>query len=111
MNDTTDSATVLTPSTWSRIAYFIKTHIPTISADALEWLTIVVLHCTTVPSLLALMAGMTDKAPGIDVVLFVWGSLVLMFARSMLLKNTINIATNGIGFIFQAVMMALVLFK
>ena len=94
-----------------RALHFLTTHIPKISADTLEWLTIVVLHCVTVPTMLALMAGLTDKTPSLDIVLFVWGGLVLMFARSILLKNRMNIVTNGAGFIAQSVMMALVLFK
>lgn len=94
-----------------RVLHFVTTHIPKISADTLEWLTIVVLHCVTVPTMLALMAGLTDKTPGLDMVLFVWGALVLMFARSILLKNAMNTVTNGAGFIAQSVMMALVLFK
>lgn len=107
MTETTITANTLL----SKIANFVTNHVPKIGADTLEWLTIVVLHCTTVPTLLSLMAGLTDRAPSLDSVLFVWLGLMLMFARAMLLKNRMNIFTNGAGFIAQSVMMALILFK
>ena len=90
---------------------FFVDHFKRISADTLEWMTIIVLHSATVPSLIALMSALTDRTPSIDVVLFVWGGLVLLFVRAILLKNSINIVTNGFGFIIQAVMMALIFFK
>ena len=69
------------------------------------------LHCATLPSLLAIMAGLTDKLPGIDVILFIWAGLVLLFARAILLKDQLNIITIGIGFIAQSVLMAFILYK
>jgi hypothetical protein len=40
-----------------------------------------------------------------------WSALVLLFLRAIVLKDNLNIITIGLGFIVQAVMMALVLFK
>jgi len=37
--------------------------------------------------------------------------LVLMFLRAVVLKDLLNIITIGLGFIVQAVLMALILFK
>jgi len=90
---------------------FFTDHFKRISADTLEWLTIVVIHCATVPTLIALMTALSDRTPPLDVVLFMWAGLVLLFVRAVLLKNSINIVTNGIGFITQAVIMAMILFK
>lgn len=90
---------------------FFADHVKRISADTLEWMTIIVLHAATVPSLVAMMAALTDRTPPIDVVLFIWGGLMLLFVRAILLKNSINIITNGFGFVIQAMMMALILFK
>jgi hypothetical protein len=90
---------------------FFTDHFKRISADTLEWMTIIVLHSATVPSLVALMSALSDRTPPVDVVLFIWGGLVLLFCRAILLKNSVNIVTNGFGFIVQAVAMALILFK
>jgi len=90
---------------------FFADHFKKISADTLEWLSIIVIHCATIPTLLAMMTALSDRTPGIDVILFAWGGLVLLFGRAILLRNSLNIITNGAGFITQAVIMAFILFK
>jgi hypothetical protein len=57
------------------------------------------------------MTGLSDNAPSIDIVLLLWTGLVLLFAKAVVLKDSLNIITIGVGFIAQAVMMALILFK
>jgi hypothetical protein len=64
-----------------------------------------------VPTLLALMTGLSDRTPSLDVILFLWAGLVLLFMRAVVLKDMLNIITVGSGFIVQAVLMALILFK
>lgn len=90
---------------------FVEDHLSKISAETLEWLSIIVVHCATVPTLLAMMTGLSDRAPSLDIVLFIWGGLVLMFIRAIILKNALNIVTNGFGFIAQAAIMAFILFR
>jgi hypothetical protein len=58
-----------------------------------------------------MMTGLSDHTPGLDIVMFIWGGLVLMFIRAIILKNGLNIVTNGFGFIAQAVIMAFILFR
>jgi hypothetical protein len=64
-----------------------------------------------VPSLLALMTGLSDHVPSLDVVSFLWAGLVMLFLRAIVLKDTLNIITIGVGFIVQAALMALILFR
>ena len=90
---------------------FLTNHLSKISADTLGWLAATVLHCATVPSLLALMTGLSDHVPSLDVVAFLWAGLVLLFLRAIVLKDTLNIITIGVGFIVQAGLMALILFR
>jgi hypothetical protein len=90
---------------------FLTNHLSRISADTLGWLAAIVLHCATVPSLLALMTGLSDHVPSLDVVAFLWAGLVLLFLRAIVLKDTLNIITIGLGFIVQASLMALILFR
>lgn len=94
----------------SVIAFF-RNHFHTVSAETLGWLAVMSIHFATIPTLLAALAGLTDKFPPVDLVLFIWGGLVLMFFRSVLLKDMLNIVTIGIGFMIQASIMALMLFK
>lgn len=93
------------------IVKFFSQHFGKISADTLGWLAPIVIHCATVPTLLALLTGLSDRTPSIDIVLFVWAGLVLLFGRAIILKDMFNIITIGTGFIVQAVIMALILFK
>lgn len=86
-------------------------HIGKISADTLGWLAVILIHCATIPTLLALLTGLSDTVPNLDLVLFMWAGLVLLFARAVVLKDTLNIVTIGLGFIAQATIMAMILFK
>lgn len=92
------------------VEFFVK-HFSKISADTLGWLAAIALHAATIPTLLALLTGLTDSTPNIDIVLFMWLGLVLLFGRAIILKDMLNIVTIGIGFVVQAVLMALILFK
>ena len=93
------------------IRKFFLDHLKKLTADTLGWLAAIVLHCATVPSLLALMTGLTDRLPSVDIILFIWAGLVLLFARAVVLKDQLNIITIGTGFIAQSVLMAFILFK
>lgn len=99
------------PMTIIAVREFLTNGLARLSADALGWMAAIVLHCATLPSFLALMTGLSDKTPGLDLILFLWGGLVLLFLRAVVLKDVLNIITIGVGFILQAGFMALILFK
>jgi hypothetical protein len=90
---------------------FFANHFKKVTAETLGWLSAIVLHCATVPSLIAIAAGLSDRPPNVDVILFIWAGLVLLFARAIVLKDQLNIITIGSGFIAQSVMMAFIIFK
>jgi len=90
---------------------WLDQHLPKVSAETLGWLAVVIIHCATIPTLLALLTGLSDTVPNLDIVLFMWTGLVLLFARAVVLKDMLNIVTIGMGFTIQAVIMAMILFK
>ena len=90
---------------------WLEQHSPKVSADTLGWLAVIIIHSATIPTLLALLTGLSDKVPNLDIILFVWAGLSLLFARAVILKDMLNIVTIGAGFIIQAVVMAMILFK
>jgi hypothetical protein len=90
---------------------WLAENLPKVSADTLGWLAVILIHCATIPTLLALLTGLSDNVPNLDIVLFMWSGLVLLFVRSVVLKDTLNVITIGTGFIVQAVIMAMILFK
>ena len=95
----------------NQVRNFVTNSLARISADTLGWLAAILLHDATVPTMLALITGLSDRPPSLDLVLFMWSALVLLFLRAIVLRDNLNIITIGLGFIVQAVMMALVLFK
>jgi len=95
----------------NQLKEFIQTKISVISAETFGWLAVIVLHASTITSLLAVMAGLTDRLPGVDLVLLVWTGLTLLFVKATIQKDMLNIVTIGFGFIIQAVLMALIFFK
>ncbi len=90
---------------------WLNNNLPRVSADTLGWLAVILIHCATIPTLLALLTGLSDNVPNLDIVLFMWAGLVLLFGRAVVLKDTLNIITIGTGFIVQATIMAMILFK
>jgi hypothetical protein len=90
---------------------YITNSLARLSADTLGWLAAIVLHCATLPSFLALMTGLSDRTPSLDIILFLWSGLVLLFMRAVVLKDMLNIITIGFGFMLQAGFMSLILFK
>lgn len=98
-------------ATMEEFKTFITTKIGQVSAETFGWLAVLVLHASTIPSLLAVMSGLTDRLPGVDLVLLVWTGLALLFIKAAVQKDMLNIITIGFGFIVQAVLMALIFFK
>ena len=90
---------------------WLEQHLPKVSADTLGWLAVVLIHCATIPTLLALLTGLSDTVPNLDIVLFMCDGLVLLFFRAVVLRDFLNIITIGLGFIVQAVIMAMILFR
>jgi len=90
---------------------FVTNKISNVSAETFGWLAVVVLHASTIPSLLAVMSGLTDRLPTVDLVLLVWTGLSLLFVKAAVQKDMLNVVTIGFGFIVQAVLMALIFFK
>jgi hypothetical protein len=90
---------------------WLKEYFSKLSAESLEWAAVLVLHSATIPSFLAVMAGITDKLPSVDVVLMLWFGLALLFTKAAVRKDMFNIVTIGFGFMLQAMMMALIFFK
>ena len=93
------------------ISSFVVNHLGKISAETLQWLAAILIHCATIPTLSSLLTGLSDRTPSLDIVLFMWAGLLLLFGRAIIMKDSLNIITVGLGFIVQAVFMAMILFK
>lgn len=90
---------------------FIKEHLGHISAHTLGWITIVLLHFASVPTLLAMILAQSDKLPPYDLMIFVWAALTTLFFKSLIEKNFLYVSTICLGFIGQVVMLGMIVFK
>lgn len=93
------------------VVNFFVTHLAGISSRTFDWVAGLFLHIATIPSYVAVMKGVTDKLPNIDIVMFIWAALALMFVRSVIRKDILNVITIAAGFMAQAVFLALILFR
>ena len=89
----------------------VKEHAPHVSAETMGWVAVILLHLATIPTLLAVLTGLTEKMPPVDLVLFSWVGLFCFFLKAAIQKDFLNIVTIGFGFFIQASLMALIIFK
>jgi hypothetical protein len=94
-----------------KIQAWLQEHIAPISAETLGWLAVILIHSATVPTLLAVLTGLSDRMPTVDLVLLTWAGLTALFAQACVQKNFLQIVTIATGFIVQASLMALIFFK
>jgi len=93
------------------IYHFIKDHAVNVSAHALGWVVIVMLHMAAFPTLFSVLTGASDKLPPVDIMVFIWAALTTMFAKALLEKDRLYLTTICAGFIAQTVTMGIILFK
>ena len=95
----------------SNIYVFLRDHMGRISAHTLGWVTIILLHFASIPTLLAVLMAQSDKLPPVDLMVFVWSGLLTLFFKSLIERNFLYIATICLGFAAQTLIMGLILFK
>ena len=89
----------------------LSEHLKHISAETVGWMAAILVHLATIPTLVAVLTGLTEKMPPVDLVLFSWAGLMLLFIKATIQKDILNIVTIGFGFFIQASLMALIIFK
>lgn len=89
----------------------VTNYTKSLSSELISWLVVVMLHAATIPTLFAVMIGVTDLMPPIDITLMIWAALVLLFIKAAVKHHTLNILTIGLGFVVQATLLALIFFK
>jgi hypothetical protein len=90
---------------------YCKTTLTVATAETIAWIGIVLVHAATIPTMISIMSGLSDKMPPVDLILFIWGGLSMLFVRAVILRDILHIVTIGVGFIIHSVLLALILFK
>ena len=83
---------------------------PAASAMSLHLTAVVLLHFATVPGLITVMLAWTDRMPQIDMVILTWAALVAMFVQSLIERKLVITVVIAVGFMLQALLMALIFF-
>jgi hypothetical protein len=94
-----------------KIADWVAAHVAPITAETFGWLAVVLLHSAPVPSLLAVLTGLSDRMPTVDLVLLTWAGLACLFAQAAVQRNMLQLISIAVGFMLQASLMALIFFK
>ena len=89
----------------------VKEHAPHVSAETMGWIAVILMHLATIPTMVAVLTGLTEKMPPVDMVLFSWVGLFCFFINATIQKDLLNIVTIGFGFFVQASLLALIVFK
>ena len=90
---------------------WLQDHLGRISAHTLGWITIILLHFASIPTLVAVLMAQSDKLPPVDLMVFVWSGLLTLFFKSLIERNFLYVATICLGFAAQTLIMGLILFK
>ena len=94
-----------------QVQKWIIDHVAPLSAETLNWIGVIFIHAATIPSLLAVMTGLSDRMPPLDMVLLIWGGLIALFIQSIVLNNRVQIVTISVGFMVQSLLLALIFFN
>ena len=80
-------------------------------SEACGWVGMVMIHAATLPTILGVIFGYTDKLPPLSMVLMVWGGLFLFLIRALGRNDKLYIISNAVGFFFNSILLALIVFK
>lgn len=74
------------------------------------WLAMVMLHSNTMPTTVGVIMGWNATLPPISMVLLTWAGLALYLWRAVYQKDNLYIVSNGIGFMLNSVLLAIIVF-
>jgi hypothetical protein len=79
-------------------------------AEVCGYLGMVLIHSATLPPTLKVFFGTSTALPPIEMILLVWTGLFLFLIRAVANGDKLYIISNAIGFFFNSVLLALIVF-
>jgi uncharacterized protein with PQ loop repeat len=80
-------------------------------ANLSGWIGMILIHGATLPTTLSVILGYSTALPPLSMVLLIWSGLFLFLVSAIANKNMLYIVSNSIGFVFQSVLLSLIVFK
>jgi uncharacterized protein with PQ loop repeat len=71
----------------------------------------ILIHSATLPPTLKVILGYATNLPPIEMILLVWSGLFLFLIRAISNNDKLYILSNSIGFFFNSVLLAIIVFK
>ena len=81
------------------------------SSEFAGWVGMLLIHGATLPTTLSVILGYSTNLPPASMVLLVWSGLFLFLIRAIANNDKLYIVSNAIGFFFNSVLLALIVFK
>jgi hypothetical protein len=75
------------------------------------WIGMILIHGSTLPTTLGVIMGYSDKVPPFSMVVLIWSGLMLFLFRAIVQKDMLYIVSNAVGFFFNSILLALIVFK
>ena len=74
------------------------------------WIGMILIHGATVPTTMSVILGYSSELPPLSMVLLVWSGLFLFLLRAIVARDTLYIVSNTIGFFFNTILLALIVY-
>tara|TARA_B100000085_G_C18420349_1_gene462411 strand:+ start:523 stop:789 length:267 start_codon:yes stop_codon:yes gene_type:complete len=74
------------------------------------WIGMILIHGATIPTTMSVILGYSSELPPLSMVLLVWTGLFLFLLRAIVVKDTLYIVSNAIGFFFNTILLALIVY-
>jgi uncharacterized protein with PQ loop repeat len=75
------------------------------------WVGMLLIHGATLPTTISVILGYSTNLPPASMVLLVWTGLFLFLIRAIANNDKLYIVSNAIGFFFNTILLALIVFK
>ena len=74
------------------------------------WIGMILIHGATIPTTMSVILGYSSELPPLSMVLLVWSGLFLFLLRAIVVRDTLYIVSNAIGFFFNTILLALIVY-
>jgi hypothetical protein len=79
-------------------------------AELMGWIGMILIHSATLPVTLGVIFGVSEQLPPVSMVILVWSGLFLFLVRAVAQKDMLYMVSNSLGFFFQSILLALIVF-
>ena len=75
------------------------------------WIGLILIHSASLPVIISLILGYPTELPPITMILLLWSGLFLFLIRSLYQRDKVYIVSNGLGFIFNTILLSFIILK